>query len=244
MSEIARMTPSQGEYKKEKYILWKESLEKTIEEVKNLSSKDVSERLKKYENTIPGATKENTFEMMALYQRALQLLWFKEIWITARFRTETFTTLEKAQSTKLGMKKGDGFPGPKTTKALIEALKKLDTPVQAKAVPTENGEKIKIDEIIGNAKKNSMISRMSSAESFYNGSSPALIDYAIIKQPDGEFFLYDKPSIDWIRTVYRTNNKYTMISSASVDKEWKITPISWIPINAPYMPTPVPQKQQ
>lgn len=94
------------------------------------------------------------------------------------------------------MKKGDGFPGPKTTKALIEALKKLDTPVQAKAVPTENGEKIKIDEIIGNAKKNSMISRMSSAESFYNGSSPVLIDYAIIKQPDGEFFLYDKPSSD------------------------------------------------
>lgn len=94
------------------------------------------------------------------------------------------------------MKKGDGLPGPTTTKSLIEALKKLDTPAQAKVVPAENPEKIKIAGLIENAKKNSMISRMSSSESFYSGSSPALIDYAVIKQRDGEFYIYDKPSSD------------------------------------------------
>ena len=90
-----------------------------------------------------------------------------------------------------------------------------------------------------------MISRMNSTESFYNGSSPVLIDYAIIKQPDGEFFLYDKPSSDWIRTIYRTDSKHMIISSATVDQKWEIKTLKWEPIKkADYMPTPRPGKQQ
>lgn len=246
MSEAIHMTPSHGEYKKEKYILWKEVLKNLIVDVDKLSAKEVSEKLNTYSETKPWDKNSNTFEMMALYQKSLQLLWSKEVKkVDALFGWDTFKWIKEIQEKNLGFKWRDidGLPGPTTTKALIKELQKRDTPVQEKVVPAENTENAKISELIGNAKKKSDIVYLTWAGSFYNGSSPTSIEYAVVKQLDGEFYLYDKP-VGWIRTIYRTDGKYTLISSATV-KEWNITQLKWVPIKeAIYMPTPKLQIQQ
>lgn len=238
------MYPSHGEYTKEKKELWKESLQKTIEAVKNMNINQIKEWLKKYKDTKPGSdANENTFEMTALYQRALQLIWYKEIKIDALFGASTYRELKKAQENNLGFKwkSIDGLPGPTTTVALITILDATEN-----AINKENEER-KINEqdkknvtaSIENARKPSMISRLSWNGSYYNGSSPAIIQYAMIQQPDGEFYIYDIPN-KWVRTVYRITATQEIKGISTVTEKWEIIQVKWESIkSAPYQPTPV-----
>jgi hypothetical protein len=285
MSEIqkAHVFPSGKEYTGEKIKLWKEALQKTINEVEKMDATTVAKKLDQYKDVIPGKeSKDNTFEMIALYQRALGLLW-NETKIDARFGGDTYKQLKKAQAEKLKFTETDvdGFPGPKTTKALIELLGKSQpaapvvvapaaaverpaptvsvAPVVAPAAASSASQTIrpqanpiaildtKIDfaaeqkralAAIGHAQEKSMIESLSWNGSFYNGSAPKLIDYAVVKQPDGELYVFDKPNQD-SRTVFRMNTKNEVISSIQVDAKWAISNAKWAPMkNVSYMPTP------
>jgi hypothetical protein len=144
MSEILKTVPHQKEYNWAKIELWKEALKKTIEEVKSLDAKQTMDRLWKYKTTKPGLdSKDNTFEMMALYQRAIQLLWDGITpAINARFGTDLYKSLMKAQKDilKFTWKDGkiaDGLPGPTTTTALIKALGELQATKPTEVITEE-----------------------------------------------------------------------------------------------------------
>lgn len=244
MSEWAKMYPSHGEYTKEKKELWKEALQKTIEAVKNMDINQVKQWLKKYKDTKPGSdANENTFEMTALYQRALQLLWCKEIKIDALFWVSTYRELKKVQEHNLQLKwkSIDGLPGPTTTMALIATIdaseRSIDRENEAKKINEQD--KKNLATTIENAKKPSMISRLSWNGSYYNGSSPAIIQYAMIQQPDGEFYIYDTPS-KWVRTVYRITAIQEIKGICTITEKWEIIQMKWENIkSAPYQPTPI-----
>lgn len=123
-----RTTPHGREYT-EKVALWKEVLKTTIDTIKDADAKQAIELLAKYKDMIPGQTKQdtNSFEMIALYQRSIQLLWDgKNPSVDALFWPATFEQLKKIQSEKLGLswKDVDGLPGPITTNAIIKAFEK------------------------------------------------------------------------------------------------------------------------
>lgn len=135
MSETLKTFPKKNVYIWETIDFWKKALQETIEEVKSLDANQTMERLSKYKTTKPGLdSKDNTFEMMALYQRALQLLTSSStLAIDARFGTDTYKALMKTQkeTLKFTWKEADGLPGPKTTTALINALwEKSTKPVE------------------------------------------------------------------------------------------------------------------
>ena len=290
MSDIQKshMVPSGKEYVGEKIKLWKEVLQKTMSEVEKMDVTAVAKKLDQYKDVIPGKeNKDNTFEMMALYQRAFSHLW-KNTKVDARFGPETHSNLKTIQKEKLKFSENesDGFPGPKTTKALIELLSKVesarvvvpaptvtDTNIQrqgpavsapsivAPVVPITNNtstvwrstenrastldakvdftiEQNKANIAIWLAKEKSMIERLSWNGNFYNGSSPKLITYAIVRQIDGESYVFDKPNQD-SRIVWRLNTKNEVIGSIQIDSKWAITNVQWAPMkNVVYMPTP------
>ena len=140
MTENLHTIPLDKKYTWEKINLSKEVLKETIERIKKLDKDEVTEALKEYINHRPGIdTGEGTFEMMALYQRSLQLLW-SDITVDALFWRQTYTILKTIQEKKLGFqwKDIDGLPGPKTTTALIEALQKeIEKPKAEVKVPEE-----------------------------------------------------------------------------------------------------------
>lgn len=287
MSEIqtARMTPSGKEYTGEKIKLGKEALQNTISAVEKMDASTVAKELNQYKDIIPGKdNKNNTFEMMALYQRALGLLWY-ETKVDARFGGDTYTKLKTVQAEKLKFTGNDidGFPGPKTTKALIELLWKpqnvvvtAPAPIVQKRAPAASEtvapvtpvapvvanspvlivrpqanpvaaldtkidfsvEQKRASEIMELAKKPSMIQRMNGNGNFYNGSAPLLIEYALIKQGDGELYVFDKPN-QGSRTVFRLNSKNEVIGSTQVNSDGTSTSPKWAPMkNISYMPTP------
>lgn len=293
----AAMIPSKKEYSGEKIKLWKEALQKTINEVEKMNATEVAQKLDQYKDVIPGKTNDNTFEMMALYQKALTFLGTKTK-IDSRFGTETHTNLKTVQAEKLKFTgtDTDGLPGPKTTKALITELGKTQTsgapaitvtppatqkpaasvsavvtPIVASSSanqrpatsaqvsstassiparvnnPTSSiwvldtkinfvEEQKKANEAITNAKKPSLI-LLSWNGNFYNGSSPNIIDYAIVRQPDGELYVFDKPNQD-SRMVYRMTN-HLVTGSIQIDVKWGISQAKWAAMkNVSYMPTP------
>jgi hypothetical protein len=271
MSEIhkAHMVPSTREYKGDKINLSNEAVKKIIDEVKDMNAMQVAEKLGKYKNTIPGKNKDdNTFEMMALYQRALTLLWTATS-LDARFGAQTYSNLKIVQASKLGLKwkEADGFPGPNSTNAIIRILweqattkqpvpktheeKKPAVSISVVQKPESKGatvlpeakldiikEQVRVKEIIANAQKPSMII-LSWNGSFYNGSSPKIIDYAVVKQDDGEFFIFDKPTPEWARMVYRTQANYNIISMSKITNAGLVTLINGAPMKGlQYQPTP------
>ena len=282
------MKPSGKEYTGEKVKLWKEALQKTISAVEKMDTTSVVKQLDQYKDVIPGKnSKDNTFEMIALYQRALGLLWH-ETKIDARFGGDTYKQLKKVQEEKLKFTGTDidGFPGPKTTKALIELLGKSQPVVAPPATTIAPSNTIqrpapavsavvasvasvaasspdpivrpqanpiwtldtKIDFAeeqkkaliaIGHAQEKSMIWQLSWNGSFYNGSSPRLIDYAVVKQPDWDLYVFDKPLKD-SRMVFRLNSKNEVIGSIQVNSNGVTSNSKWKEEmkNVLYMPTP------
>ncbi len=134
MSE--KMIPSGKKYEGPKYAL-KESLADLTQRIENLTQADVVKGLEKFKNIIPGKSADiNTFEMMALYQKAMNYMDY-DVTVDGRFGRETFKALTDTQRTNLKFTGDDidGLPGPKTTEALIKALQKpASAPVQAPPV--------------------------------------------------------------------------------------------------------------
>lgn len=79
-------------------------------------------------------------------------------------------------------------------------------------------EQKRVVEIMELAKKASMIQRMNGNGNFYNGSAPLLIEYALIKQGDGELYVFDKPN-QGSRAVFRINSKNEVIGSIQVNSD-------------------------
>lgn len=117
------MIPSRQEYKGEKINYEKGALRKIIETTQNLTIEQTIEKLEKY--TKPSKESGDMFEMVALYQRSIQHLTILKIRVDARFGPRTFEKLMKTQKEvlKFEWKAVDGIPGPKTTQAIIDALK-------------------------------------------------------------------------------------------------------------------------
>ncbi len=146
MAETLVSIPSEKRYTWPKINLPKEALEKDTAEIWKLGGREVIEKLKDYINHQPGKDPwENTFELMALYQRALQLLWYDST-VDALFSRNMYTALKKAQGEKLELTWNDidGLPGPKTTIKLITALQKNETKKQPKLKTTLDGEALTI----------------------------------------------------------------------------------------------------
>ncbi len=61
-----------------------------------------------------------------------------------------------------------------------------------------------------------------------------------IRQSDGEYYIYDKPSEDTPvkRTVYRTDENFKVIGVAVIEWGGKILSIRGKAVNALFMPTP------
>ncbi len=217
MSEIARMTPSQGEYKKERIHLWKEVLKNLIDDIDGLSTKDVIDKLDKYKEVKPWIDKNsNTFEMIALYQKSLQLLWSVKVGkVDALFWWATHRELKEIQEKKLGLKWKDidGLPGPTTTKKLIKELQKLEKPVE-KPTPPASLEKPKA---IENSRVKEVDIYLTSTEKYKNdgnwkytstdGNHTILVSDTTVAQstiPSNR-----KPSIDELRIYLEALNHIT-----------------------------------
>lgn len=56
---------------------------------------------------------------------------------------------------------------------------------------------------------------MSTPDNFYYGKDLLHIDYALLKQPEGDFFLYDK-IVDGARNVYRLDDQKNLIGMISI----------------------------
>lgn len=107
-------------------------------------------------------------------------------------------------------------------------------------------ENIRVRAIIEKAKSPSPISKWSGDGSFYNGISLRRIDYAVIKQDDGEYYVFDKPEAG-IRKVYRTDGKMNVIAMASVDIMGTLTLLKnqkESTLRAPFMPTLIVKKNK
>ncbi len=136
MSENATFTPSARKYERPKYNLT-ENLDALVARIDKLDKAGVAQWLEKYKWIIPWQDpSKNTFEMMALYQHAMnQLEWGEDVTVDGRFWRETHTNLIEVQK-NLKITPADGLPGPKTTETLIKALTSstaLAVPVQAPA---------------------------------------------------------------------------------------------------------------
>ena len=128
MSEKATLTPSVKKYEGPKYNLT-EDLTTLTTRIMALDKAGVATRLGQYSWIVPGkdATK-NTFEMMALYQGAMnQIDWGERVAVDGRFGPEMHKNLKIVQKT-LNITPQDGLPGPKTTEALINALQPKTPP--------------------------------------------------------------------------------------------------------------------
>ena len=96
-----------------RYAVSPSELKVLVESISKLDSKGVAEALKRYEGIIPGKDKtKNTFEMMALYQHAINLLGGTGLTVDARFGPKTRQALLTIQGEKLGLAGGDvdGLP--------------------------------------------------------------------------------------------------------------------------------------
>lgn len=141
-----------------KYIM-KDALIQLTTRISTYNAPTVADELEKYRDTIPGKSKDtNTFEMIALYQRAMQLF-DSTITVDGRFSTKTYSELKNIQSSfgfieknkkKIIPSEGvmDGFPGPITTKVIIAHLRSL-TP----SVPLHIASKIQTTETIASEKE-------------------------------------------------------------------------------------------
>lgn len=141
--EKATLTPSKDKkYTWENFNL-KESLDVLTTRVQKLDSAGTAEGLWKYKSIIPGNSwNVNTFEMMALYQHAMnQLDGGQLIGVDGKFWPSTHKNLMDIQAI-LKVVPSDGLPGPQTTEALIQALQVAAKPAvaasaQAPAAATE-----------------------------------------------------------------------------------------------------------
>ena len=96
-----------------RYAVSPPELKTLIENVSKLDSKGVANALNKYKDTIPGKdATQNTFEMIALYQHAINLLGATGLTVDARFGPKTRQALLTIQGEKLGLAGGDvdGLP--------------------------------------------------------------------------------------------------------------------------------------
>lgn len=231
MNENPIAIPSNKKYTWEKINLSKEALEKDIAQIKELDTATVWEKLMDYINHQPGKDKwKSTFEMMALYQRALQLLWY-DITVDGLFWGNTLTTLKATQRDNLGFqwKDIDGLPGPKTTEKLIEILqKKGEEKIAAVEKPKEEGPSSDA-EISKNKKK-----PLEKAAAYLDNEGFKKIGDWIYRGPDDDITItIQENSVDYNRDFWRAFGKWDLnakengiiqkLSDILKGKEWKIT---------------------
>ncbi len=154
-----------------KIMLEKGALRNIIETTKNLTPEETITKLELYQGVTlgkdvlnkSGKDALNMFEMMALYQRSIQLFWDLELVIDARFGPKTFKKLMKTQKDVLHFewKAPDGIPGPKTTKAIINALKMaLNTSKNSDHITSLAADKLGLEIIAMQKYGNDIISKL------------------------------------------------------------------------------------
>lgn len=131
--------PSNEKFNWEQKNISKEVLRSTVDKVQKMNASEVLTWLDKYKdiNLWHDTTSDtNSFEMVALYQRAINLSWWS-VTIDGRFWTKTYTALKSFQETLwiTGVDK-DGFPGNKTTAKIIEQLVTLAASSKEGIAPT------------------------------------------------------------------------------------------------------------
>ncbi|NDK19959.1 hypothetical protein GW819_03900 [Candidatus Gracilibacteria bacterium] len=218
MTEKLRTFPSGKLYAGEIFKVGKDGLKKIINPIIEMEKEKIVGKLSEYKNISSGKNGVNTFEMMALYQRTINIINNNDnLKIDGRFGKNIFNSLKEVQ-TKIGVA-SDGFPGPETTKALIEYLNKNMVDTSSKSVIPEIKEEQEIDfsseqiitnKAIAEAKKGINING-----SFYSSGDINNIDYALIKQPNNEFYLWDKP-LNGVRSIFRLNADHKIIGLYTV----------------------------
>jgi hypothetical protein len=105
-------------------------------------------------------------------------------------------------------------------------------------------ENAQVQSLLLQAMKYSPISRLNGglSGSYYSGSAPRRIEYAVVKQNDGEYFVYDKVD-NGERRIYRTDKDFKVLVVARVDFMGKIIVEKQIGPqysiqSAAFMPTP------
>jgi hypothetical protein len=125
MSENPTLYPSKKPYTWPKSTAT-EDVEAIAARVKQLDTKGVATWLAPYTGKTPGKNADvNTFEMMSLYQQAINLLNDNiALTVDGRFGKNTHLALQDLQRSKLELTgaSADGFMWPQTTTALIAAL--------------------------------------------------------------------------------------------------------------------------
>lgn len=235
MTEKIHTFPNKKPYTGDIFNIGKEELKKIISPIKDMSNTEVVENLVKYENTSPGKDGENTFEMMALYQRVINSINNNnELRVDGYFWKGIYNALKDIQA-KIGAV-SDGFPWPETTKALIKYLNSKAVAPEIKDIDFIT-DQINADKAILEAKKWVDING-----SFYSSGDINNIDYALIKQSDGEFYLWDKP-VNGARSIYRLNTDYKVIGVYTVSLNNRLLDGRWEYVEYDYnIPAPIEQK--
>lgn len=237
------MLPSKKEY------TWplsntSEGLEKMNARIATMNALEAQDALIKYawEDFMPVNEKTNMLEMMALYQKALTILG-KNLKVDGFFGAKTRKVLQEFQ--KENGLVADGIPGERTTAKILSKLsEKIPTNNPAREVLeslkiTEQDNQ-RVTEILREVWKSSLYDARN-INANYSGKDWRNIDYAYIRQSDGEYYIYDKPSevTPVKRTVYRTDENFKVIGVAMIDWTGKILSIRGKPFTALYMPTPL-----
>jgi peptidoglycan hydrolase-like protein with peptidoglycan-binding domain len=162
--------------------------------------------------------------------------------------------LESKIARKLEAEKRENAGEGKLSEREIAALKNLpaikNTPPQEtipsktapEAIPQKaidmSAEYGNIQRIAKNARKNSPIQVLQPVGTIFSWESLVKIDYAIVRQTsDRDSYVFDKPE-NGIRTVYRLDEKNTILAIVKVSQDWKSNSlIWWTQFTAPYMPT-------
>ena len=245
MTEKLRTFPSGKLYAGEIFKVGKDWLKRIIDPIIEMEKEKIVWKLSEYKNISSGKNGVNTFEMMALYQRTINIINNNnDLKVDGRFWKHIFNSLKEVQ-TKIGVA-SDGFPGPETTKALIEYLNKDAVDSGSKPVVSKIKEEQEIDfstdQIIANKAIIEAKKWININGSFYSSGDINNIDYALIKQPDGEYYLWDK-SFDGVRNIFRLNADHKIIGMYTVSSNNLLLDGKWEYVDYNYnVPSPIEQK--
>ena len=92
-------------------------------------------------------------------------------------------------------------------------------------------------------KKNSALSWLNAQDSAYSGASLEKIEYAIIRQSDGEKHYYDRIASDGYRTAYRVSSNGKILAVAKINAENDVLKISGEAFTPLFNPRPISRTQ-